>query len=134
MPAILAKPFMLGASTLKIGTNNFESAISGVKLNPSSVKAVHRGIDGSSIPVVGAESWEAEITFSQDVSATTALGRYLFANVGTLVSMEFVPITGQQAITATVALEAGAFGGDFGAIAETTVTLSVSGRPVFPTS
>ena len=133
MAAIAAKPFMLGASTVKIGTTNYESALSGVSLDPSSVKELWRGVDGSSIPVVGSESWEAKLTFAQDVSAATALSRYLYANVGTSVAMEFVPVAGGQAIAATVAVEAASFGGDFGKIATATVTLSVVGRPTFPT-
>lgn len=132
MPAIAAKPFMLGASTVKIGANNYESALQSVVIEPTSVKEVWRGIDGASIPVVGSESWEAKLTFAQDVSAATALSRYLFLNVGTSVTMEFVPVSGGQAITASVAIEAGAFGGDFGKIATAAVTLSIVGRPTFP--
>lgn len=133
MPAIAAKPYMLGASTVKIGANNYESALSSVMVEPTSVKEVFRGVDGSSIPVVGAESWEAKLTFAQDVSSATALSRYLFLNVGSTVAMEFVPVAGGQAITANVVVEAGALGGEFGKVATASVTLSVVGRPTFPT-
>ena len=103
-------------------------------LTPSGVGEVHRGIDGSSIPVEGAESWTVEIEFAQDVSAATALTRHLFNNVGTIAAMEFVPVAGGQSVTCQVALAASAIGGDFGAIAKSGVTLKVVNRPTFPTS
>lgn len=131
MAAITPTPLFIKNAVVKFGaTDTYEQAVRDIKFVPSASVSTTRGMAPSAIfQDVEIAAWTVEMTFLQDWSVSTSLGRYLFANEGTAVTLVFTPVSGGSTVTATVTCTPGAIGGAVGAYAESTVTLP-STKPV----
>lgn len=131
MTAIAVVPLVLKNSTVTIGTDSFEQAVTSVVFDP----AVNILTQATVSPVgvysdISPAVWSVKITFLQDWATAGSLAHYLYTNQGTAVTMSFDPIAGGATVTATVLIPPGSIGGDVGVFALSTVTFGVRGAPV----
>lgn len=131
MANITGNPFAFTDGTLKVGADNFETAISSVELVPTVPTFSFAGIaQGSTFNFSGQASWVANITAAQDWATSTSLANYLFANQGKSVIMDFAPIKNGTTFRATVTLVPATIGGAANTVPTFTVALQVQGQPV----
>jgi len=131
MPEISVNPFSMKDAVLLLPTDDFAAACSSVAITPSSSTVKFQGLKPTaSYTDSTPDEWTCVITFAQDWDTTGSLSRYLFDNIGETVEATFEPKSGGSAITANIIIAPGGFGGDAGAIAVSSVTFGVSGRPV----
>lgn len=118
-------------ATVQIGDDSYEQACSTVTLTPSSSSKTFQGMTPtSSATRVTPATWEADITFAQDLDTAGSLTNYLHTNEGQEVTMIFAPNAGGATVTATVYITPGAIGGDQGDFSTSSVKLPVIGKPV----
>jgi len=135
----LAEPLVLANATIKVGTDNYEAATSGVTFTPTipTSTVAFKGIDGSaySKTTQGASTWVCTIDYAQDWKTPGSLSNYLHDNEGTEVEAVFVPEdgSGMPSFTATITVQPGAIGGAADAVATGSVSLP-STKPVKATT
>jgi hypothetical protein len=131
----LPEPLVLANATIKIATDNYEAATSGVTFTPSvpTSTVAFKAIDGSaySKTTQGASTWVCGIDFAQDWKTTGSLSNYLHDHEGEEVEAVFVPEagTGMPSFTATITIQPGAIGGAADGVATASVSLP-STKPV----
>lgn len=123
-------PIILAESVLTIDGDAFEGQISAATFTPSSSPVTWTAINGDTYTRQSPATWVLDLTYAQDWAFADALARYLHENEGSSVVAVFEPVDGQPSVTATVVITPGAIGGASAAIAESTVSLGVSGKPV----
>lgn len=132
MTAIVPTPLFIKSALVKFGaTDSYEAAVRDIKFTPTTSVVTTRAMAPAAIyQDIDLATWSLEMTYLQDWVTATSLGRYLYANEGSVVVLTFEPIVGGATITANVTVTPGAIGGAVGAYAESTVTLP-SSKPVF---
>lgn len=126
MTKVLTEATFIQDATLKIDTDNYESAITSAAIVPTYPNPTI-AIDGTQHP--GKPRWVATIGFLQDLTNQDSLANYLFDKEGAEKEMTFVPEDGGPEITATIRILSGQLGGQANQNATATVSLPVSGRP-----
>lgn len=129
MASIAPAPIIMNNAILKIGTDNYEKAVSSAKLVPNTPMGKFQGIDGTWTIKAGTPSWELQLEFAQDWTTANSLSQYLATNAGLTKSIELTPETGGAKKTVTVTIIAGSVGGAGGTTTLDSVTLSVNGQP-----
>ena len=121
----------MNRSTLKIGTDSYEKAVSSAKLVPATPVAKFKGIGGNTVKAAGVPDWTLVLTYAQDWTTVSSLSQYLVTNLGQTKVVELTPETGGQKATVTVLIIPGDMGGDVDTTTVASVTLEVIGQPVF---
>jgi len=130
MAAIDVQPYVMNTATVKIGSDTYEDALSSVVLTPTTPKSNFLAISGKNRRTAGTPEWTCAITFAQDVKSASSFHKYLHDTApGTIVTMEFTPLTGGDKVTADIMIEPAAIGGDAGTTPTASVTLDVEGQP-----
>lgn len=132
MTQISPNPIVLKDVLVQIGADNFEKQVSSVTLTPSASPVVFKGMSpGASYSDMPMADWVAGINYAQDHETVGSLSDYLFLNEGSQVTMIFKPKSGSgPSYQAVVTLTPGAIGGAGNAVAEGSVTLPVTGKPI----
>jgi len=120
----------MGAATLKIGTDNYEAAVSKAVLTPSTTVSKFKGINGATTRSATPPEWTLSMDFPQDFATVKSLSNYLLTNSGTTVSADLTPVAGGPGYRVSVLLVPGDIGGTVDNTATASVTLEVSGQPV----
>lgn len=120
----------LAEATLSIDGDAFEGQISAATFTPTSSAITWTAINGQTYTAQSPATWVLDLTFAQDWAFADALSRYLHENEGETVAAIFEPVDGGPAVTANIVITPGAIGGTAAAVAESTVSLGVSGKPV----
>lgn len=124
--------------TLKFGSAagapSYEKHVSEVTLIPSSSVVTWKGAapDATFSDVTNA-TWTCQLAYAQDWNTPESLSIYLLNHEGESVEVEFGP-TGEATgpkFKVTVLITPGSIGGAIDAVGVATVTLGVSGKPVF---
>lgn len=133
MASIAPKPLFLRNCTVSIGTDSYEKAINSVVFTPTSSTVTYKGLTPDSVyNFATPATWVAAVAFAQDWSTTGSLSNYLHEHEGESVTMTFEPAvddTQSPTVTATITIVPGSIGGAQGAVATSSVSLPVSGRP-----
>lgn len=130
MPAIAVKPFQMSNCLLTVAADDYEKHVSKVEFAPTSTSASFKGLSpDASFTFAGSPTWVCNLTFAQDWNTPKSLSRYLFDHVGETVDVIFEPSKGGPAITAQIIIQPGSIGGDVDAVATSTVSLGVLGKP-----
>ena len=123
----------MGAATLKIGSNNFEAAVSKAVLTPTTTISKFKGINGSTTRSATLPEWTLSLDFPQDFATATSLSNLLLNSTGTVVVADLYPIVGGPGYRQSILLVPGDIGGTVDATASASVTLEVIGQPVLIT-
>lgn len=129
MALVAPVPHMMNAAVLKVGTDNYEKAVSSAKLTPTTPTAQVVGIDGSVTVVSGTPTWKLTLGYPQDLVTATSIQNYLQNNAGTTKVVELTPQAGGKKFTVTVMCIAPEVGGDAATVQSGTITLDVQGQP-----
>ena len=131
MANIVPVPLVMKDCLVKVATDNYEAALSGVALTPTTPTFTFRGLTPTAVyPAVGNPDWAAQLDYVQDWDTAGSLSNYLQANQGKTVSMEFTPkAKSGKKFTVDVTIIAGPIGGQTNALATSSVTLP-AGSPV----
>lgn len=130
MPAIAVSPFQMTNCLFTVEADNYEAHVSTVEFVPTSKTAEFKGLAPTSVHTfAGAPTWVANLTFAQDWTTANSLSRYLFENAGEEIDVTFEPVLGGPAVTATIIAQPGSIGGAVDAVATSTVSLGVVGKP-----
>lgn len=136
MAAIAVAPFLLKDCKLTLGTaagaaDNYEGHVSSVEFVPSASSVNWKGLTPASVfTFQSTATWVANLAYAQDWATTNSLSAFLLAHEGEQMVAVFTPITGGAKFTATVNITPGSIGGAVDAVAVSTVTLGVIGKPV----
>lgn len=136
MTVIAVNPFQMRDCTLKLGDDQYEAHVSSAKFTPNTPTAKWKGLTPTSVfTFQGTSDWVCELTYAQDIKTADALALFLHEHEGESIPCEFIPKngTGEGKVTATIIIAPGAIGGKVDDVAESTVTLGVSGKPVIGT-
>ena len=133
--AVTPTPLVLKDVSLIIGGTEtgyeFAAAVDGVTFTPSTKTITWTGLGGNTFTDVQTATWDCQLSYPQDWDAANSLSRYLHEHEGEQVSAVFKPKSaGAASVSATLTITPGAIGGSVNAIAQATVTLGVSGKPV----
>lgn len=133
MAVIAVVPLMMKDVDLTIAGSDYAAALSAVEFVPSSSTVVFKGLKPTAVFTDNsAVEWTCNISFVQDWETATSFAKYLFTNAGSSVVMIFKPKTGGSVtVTATVVITPGSIGGSVEQHAVSTVSLGVTGTPVF---
>jgi hypothetical protein len=130
MAQIGAQPFMLTDVKFAVATDNYEKHVSQVEFQPQGGITSWKGLTpDSTFTAAQTPTWQLVLALAQDWKTTNSLSRYLFDNQGKQVTATFTPLTGGPTITATIIITAGNIGGSVDAVATSSVTLGVVGKP-----
>lgn len=100
-----------------------------VRFTPSASQVTWNGLKPDAThSETGAEIWAATLALAQDWT-TTGLARFLFTNAGQSAVIRFVPRAGGPSFDCRATLVSPEIGGAANAVATSTVTLGVNGRP-----
>lgn len=132
MVDIAVNPFLMGNATLTFATDGYQSHVSSATFTPgNNAPVTWKGLTPTAVFSFGQNAtWTLDLELAQDFTTASALSRYLFENEGTEVGVTFEPVAGGPSVTATVIIAAGAIGGAVDAVATSTVSLGVKGKPV----
>lgn len=138
MAQIAVAPRVFKNYTLKIGAGagapSYEKHVSEVTLIPSSSVVTWKGAHPDAQHSEGTTAtWVCQLAYAQDWNTPESLSIYLMNNEGTSVEAEFGP-TGEAngpKFKVTLLVSPGSIGGAIDAVGVATVSLGVSGRPVF---
>lgn len=131
MASIAVVPLVLKDVTLVIGTNGYEKHASSVTFTPKANVIRWQGLTpAAKFSDITSADWDVTIEYVQDWETTNSLSKYLLANEGSTVAMQFKPkAAGTPSFAANVSITPGAIGGKVNAYATTSVTLG-SDKPV----
>lgn len=73
--------------------------------------------------------WQIVLTFADDYDGASSLWNYLYDHEGESLPIEFYPNINGQGFAATASVKAGGIGGGARAVATSTVTLRLGGKP-----
>lgn len=125
MAVITPVPLVMKDAIAKIAADNFEAALSGVTITPTTPTYTFKGIGkNANYTAVGDPDWVCQLDYVQDWDTPGSLANYLLANVGKTVAIEFTPKAKSGRIfKANVTIVPGAIGGQTNAMAMTSVSL-----------
>jgi hypothetical protein len=129
MATIAISPLYMRDVELTIGTDDYRKHVSGVTFTPAPKSAQWTGLGENTHSAVGTPTWTCELTYAQDWDTTDSLSAYLFDHQGETKAVRFEPVSGGQAFTANVIIQAGAIGGQVDSFASTSVSLPLEGAP-----
>lgn len=129
MTTIAVEPIVLKSSLFTVGTDDYQKATSTVEFVPSPVSQNFDGLGDNHVVIAGKTKWMANVSFAQDWSTPNSLSRYLFTHQGEVIDVLFQPVDGVgDTFAASVLIQPGSIGGKVDSIAETTVSMPVSGQ------
>jgi hypothetical protein len=132
MPAIAVAPFVLKDALFAVALDNYESHTSQVEFVPTTQQLQWQGLTPSaSFTDVGSPSWAATIAYAQDWTTPNSFSQYLYDHQGETVDATFTTNDGAGEWAVKLIITPGAVGGTVNAYAVATVTLGISGQPVF---
>lgn len=132
MAAIAVSPFLLKDVLFSVATDSYEKHVSQVEFVPTSSTVTWKGLTPTSVFSFGTNAtWVCNLTFAQDWDTTNSLARYLFDHEGDEIDVTFEPVAGGSGFTATLIVAPGSIGGTVDAVAVSTVSLGVMGKPVY---
>lgn len=127
-------PLFLNDYTLVIDDDEFAAAISSATFTPkSSIVNFQGGRPSATFNFPTPATWTLDLEYAQDWSAATSLANYLHTNEGLIKAATFVPNVADDespTVTANIIITPGAIGGKAAAVATSTVSLGVNGKPV----
>lgn len=130
MTQIGVQPFTLTDVTLKVDADNYEKHVSQVEFQPQGGVTTWKGLTpDAAFSFAQTPTWQLVLALAQDWSTPKSLSRYLFDNQGKTVAATFTPVNGGPTISASIILTAPNIGGTVDAVAASTVTLGVVGKP-----
>jgi hypothetical protein len=130
MTQIGVQPFTLTDVKLKVDADNYEQHVSQVEFQPQGGVTTWKGLTPeSAFSFAQTPTWQLVLAVAQDWKTPGSLSRYLFDNQGKTVDATFTPVAGGPDIDASIILTAPSIGGAVDAVAASTVTLGVVGKP-----
>lgn len=130
MTQIGVQPFTLTDVDLKIEEDNYEKHVSQCEFQPQGGITSWKGLTpDAAFSFAQTPTWQLVLALAQDWTTPDSLSRYLFDNQGRTVDATFTPVTGGPAIAAKIIITAGSIGGAVDAVAASSVTLGVVGKP-----
>lgn len=130
MANIIVKPFIMRDCTFTVGADNYEAHLSAVEFVPTSSSAQFKGLTPTAVfNFPGSATWVANLTFAQDWSTADSLSRYLYEHEGEKIEATFAPVAAGPTITATIGVVPGSIGGQVDAVATSSVSCPVDGKP-----
>lgn len=130
MATIEVKPIVLRDVLLSVALDDYEKHVSGVTITPTTGSVNWSGLNpDATFTFPTATTWACQLDYAQDWDTEASLSRYLFDNEGEEVTMTFEPVKGGVGFTVTVFIVPGSIGGQVNAVATSSVTLGVVGRP-----
>jgi hypothetical protein len=134
MATIATTPFVLVDAIMTVGTDDYQTSVSGVMFEPSSSTVTWQGLTpASAFSGQTSATWTCKIKYAQDWKTANSLAQYLLAQTGTNKQAVFKPqgaTTGNPIFTATIMIVPGPIGGDVNTVQVAEVTLGVIGVPV----
>lgn len=134
MATIAVAPVVLKDVTFTVGTDSYESNVSGVKFTPAVSAVTWKGLTPTAVfSDAGSPVWTCTVSYAQDWVTANSLSQYLLANAGTSKVVVFKPqgsAVGKPVFTATLIMVPGDIGGDIDAVMVGSVTMGVVGVPV----
>ncbi|MDP4333231.1 hypothetical protein Q7F20_07590 [Curtobacterium sp. A7_M15] len=130
MAQIGVQPFTLTDVKLKVDADNYEKHVSQVEFQPQGGVTTWKGLTpDAAFSFAQTPTWQLVLAVAQDWTTPDSLSRYLFDNQGKTVSATFTPVNGGPDIAADIIITAPNIGGAVDAVAASTVTLGVIGKP-----
>jgi hypothetical protein len=125
-------PFVLKDATFLVAVDNYEAHCSQVQFDPSVQTLTWQGLTpAASFSDTSSPSWAATIAYAQDWTTPNSLSQYLYDHQGETVAVTFTTGPGAGSWGVNLIITPGAVGGQVNAYAVATVTLGISGQPVF---
>ena len=132
MPAVAVAPFVLKDATFAVALDNYEAHLSQVQFDPTTQQLQWQGLTPSaSFTDVGSPSWAATLSYAQDWKTPNSFSQYLYDHQGETIAATFTTNPGAGSWAVNLIITPGAVGGSVNAYAVATVTLGISGQPVF---
>lgn len=132
MTAVAVAPFVLKDATFAVAADNYESHLSQVQCDPTTQQLQWQGLTPSaSFTDVGSPSWAATLSYAQDWKTPNSFSQYLYDHQGETIDVTFTTNPGAGAWAVKLIITPGAVGGQVNAYAVATVTLGISGQPIF---
>lgn len=132
MPAVAVAPFVLKDAQFAVALDNYEAHTSQVEFAPATQQLQWQGLTPSaSFTDVGSPSWSATIAYAQDWVTPNSFSQYLYDHQGETVDATFTTNDGAGSWAVRLIITPGAVGGTVNTYAVATVTLGISGQPVF---
>lgn len=130
MPKIDVKPIVLRNVLCTVAADDYAKHVSGVTLTPTTGSVSWSGMDpDASFTFPTSTTWAAQLDYAQDWDTTDSLSAYLFDHEGDKVTMTFRPEAGGPGFEVEVFIVPGSIGGQINAVATSSVTLGVVGKP-----
>lgn len=131
MPVIANAAYFGTTGKFEVVLDDYTAAVTSCALVPSPPTAKVVDIGGGVTSLVGANQWEAQLTYNQDWTTAASLSKQLIAWHGQTKVCKYTPNNGGQVVTFTAVMRAGQVGGDAASLHTATVTLQINGQPVF---
>jgi hypothetical protein len=132
MAVVAVAPFVLKDATFLVAADNYEAHTSQVEFVPSVQTLTWQGLTpAASFSDTSSPSWAATIAYAQDWTTPNSFSQYLLDHAGETVAVTFTTNPGAGTWAVNLIITAGAVGGTVNAYAVATVTLGISGQPVF---
>jgi hypothetical protein len=132
MVAVPVAPFVLKDATFMVGADNYEAHVSQVEFAPSVQTLTWQGLTPSAaFSDSSSPSWSATIAYAQDWITPDSFSQYLIEHQGETIAATFTTNDGAGSWAVNLIITPGAVGGTVNAYAVATVTLGISGQPLF---
>lgn len=125
MPVIASSPFFVKA-TVKVDDDEYTGHFDGFELTSTPVTAEVTDVGGTTHQFAGDSKHALQVGIIQDWTAT-GLARKMYENAGTPATITIE--TAQAVVVCQAALVAPSFGGKYGTVGVSQVTLPVTGKP-----
>lgn len=130
MATIDVKPIVLRDCVLSVAADDYAKHVSGVTITPTTGSVTWNGLTpDAAFNFPTATTWAAQLDYAQDWETANSLSRYLFDHEGEQITMLFEPVAGGLGWEVDVVIAPGSIGGQVNAVATSTVTLGVQGKP-----
>jgi len=124
------KPIVLRDCLLRVATDDYEKHVSGVTITPSTGSQTWTGLEpDATFTFPNATTWTAQLDYAQDWETEDSLSMYLYEHEGETVTILFEPVKGGLGWQIEAVIVPGSIGGQVNAVATSSVTLGVNGRP-----
>lgn len=131
MAQIGVAPIILTNVLFSVESDSYEKHVSSVEFVPSSSTVTWKGLTPTSVFSFGTNStWVCNLAFAQDWETEDSLSQFLFENEGDEIDVVLEPVNGGAGFSATLIVTPGSIGGAVDAVAVSTVSLGVKGKPV----
>lgn len=130
MPQIDAKPIVLRDCLVRAATFDFEKAISGVIITPTTGTVTFNGLSPeATFNFPTSTVWATQLDYAQDWETENSLSMFLFEHEGEMVTLLFEPKRGGLGWEVDVFIAPGSIGGQVNTVATSSVSHGVQGRP-----